>query len=82
MSRDESGIHGGWRYDEFTLSDEGLVIHTIEWGDGPVWTIKATDLLHEYMPKTEEADRDRDAPCGAPLPYHRTYGSRIRRFGW
>ena len=28
------------------------------------------------------ADRDRDAHCLAPLPHHRTYGSRIRRFGW
>ena len=26
--------------------------------------------------------RDRTAPHGAALPNHRTYGSRIRRFGW
>jgi hypothetical protein len=30
----------------------------------------------------EGGDWDRDAPCGAPLPDHRTYGSRIRRLGW
>jgi hypothetical protein len=28
------------------------------------------------------ADRDRDTHRWAPLPHHRTYGSRIRRFGW
>jgi hypothetical protein len=25
--------------------------------------------------------RDREGPHGLPLPHHRTYGSRIRRFG-
>ncbi len=28
------------------------------------------------------AHRDRSAHRWAPLPHHRTYGSRIRRFGW
>ena len=27
------------------------------------------------------ANRDREKPHGSPLPHHRTYGSRIRRFG-
>ena len=26
------------------------------------------------------ANRDRETPCGAPLPHHRAYGSRTRRF--
>jgi hypothetical protein len=34
------------------------------------------------LKNTETADWDRDASCEAPLPYHRTYGSRIRRLGW
>ena len=40
---------GDWRYDEFTLSAEGNVIHTIEWAgfreeDNAVWTIEASDV--------------------------------------
>ncbi|MFZ5570934.1 MAG: hypothetical protein ACOZF0_11045 [Thermodesulfobacteriota bacterium] len=42
--------HGDWRYDEFSLSDDGLIIHTIEWADGPDWIITASDIIHEYSP--------------------------------
>jgi len=44
-----SGIHGDWRYDEFSLSDGGFLVHTIEWADGPDWVITASELLHEYL---------------------------------
>jgi hypothetical protein len=30
----------------------------------------------------QQGYRDRDAHRWAPFPHHRTYGSRIRRFGW
>jgi hypothetical protein len=49
MPRDISGIHGDWQYDEFTLSDDGLLVHTIEWGNGAIWTIKTTDVIHKYI---------------------------------
>gem|GEM_PF-4820256 len=48
---DMSGNHGGWRYDEFSCSEEpGRFVHTIEWGDGAVWVIEASDLIHGYEP--------------------------------
>jgi hypothetical protein len=34
------------------------------------------------LPVSPGTHRDRTAPCRAALPHHRTYGSRIRRFGW
>jgi len=33
--------HGSWRYDEFSLADNGEFLHTIEWGNGAVWEVKA-----------------------------------------
>jgi hypothetical protein len=33
------------------------------------------------MRVSEQPNRDREGPRGLPLPHHRTYGSRIRRFG-
>ena len=49
MTRD-SGMHGGWLYDEFTLASDGCVVHTIEWGDGPVWIIRASDVIYKFCP--------------------------------
>lgn len=43
-----SGIHGDWRFDEFSLSEDGFLVHTIEWADGPDWVITATELFHEH----------------------------------
>lgn len=46
------GIHGDWRYDEFTLTNEGHLLHTIEWADGAVWVIEASDLEHRHIPES------------------------------
>jgi len=44
-------IHGDWRYDEFSNDGtSGRFTHTIEWADGPVWTITAGDLIHSFEP--------------------------------
>ena len=45
--------HGDWRYDEFRISDEGLLVHEIEWRQYKMqstWTITAEDI--EY--RTEQ----------------------------
>ncbi len=56
---------------------------------GWVWTLftSCVIFLSEVNFTIEQSElpgtqRDRDAPHGAPLPPHRTYGSRIRRVGW
>ena len=36
--------HGDWRYDEFRLSESGLLLHEIEWAGGGHWLIEATDV--------------------------------------
>jgi hypothetical protein len=45
--------HRDWRYDEFRLSDDGLVIHEIEWA-GPRetarWVIVASDVVLSTRP--------------------------------
>ena len=45
--------HRDWRYDEFRLSDDGLVIHEIEWS-GPCetarWVIEAKDVFYHWFP--------------------------------
>ncbi|WP_338288142.1 hypothetical protein [Luteolibacter sp. LG18] len=44
-------IHGDWRFDEFSHDGTaGRFTHTIEWADGPVWTITASDLIHSFDP--------------------------------
>ncbi len=57
MTETSQGIHGDWRYDEFTLTDEGYLLHTIEWADGAVWLIEASDIEHRYIaePNNEDA---------------------------
>lgn len=47
---------GDWRYDEFTLSPNGHLIHEIEWagftGEKPThWIIKASDIQFQWFPK-------------------------------
>ena len=49
MAESSQGIHGDWRYDEFTLTDDGNLLHTIEWADGAVWVIEASDLEHRHI---------------------------------
>ena len=52
VSRGERG-HRDWRYDELRVSDEGRLIHQIEWW-GPektgVWFIEASDLEYRWVP--------------------------------
>jgi hypothetical protein len=43
-----------WRYDEFTLSRAGHVIHEIEWSgsyNGARWIIEASDIEFQAIPK-------------------------------
>ncbi len=52
LTRGRSG-HRDWRYDEFRLSDEGHVIHEIEWsgaGDVGRWVIVASDVHLTHRP--------------------------------
>lgn len=49
MGGESPGIHGDWRYDEFSLTDGGNLRHTIEWADGAVWTIEGSDLEHKHV---------------------------------
>lgn len=42
-----------WRYDEFRLSDSGLLLHEIEWwSDQPTgtWLIEAADVEYTWIP--------------------------------
>jgi hypothetical protein len=53
VSHGESG-HCDWRYDELRVSDQGNLIHEIEWcgaRDTGVWTIEASDLEFRWTPK-------------------------------
>lgn len=44
MPKDTGNNHGMWRYDEFSLDSPYQVKHEIEWSDGAVWKICATEL--------------------------------------
>jgi hypothetical protein len=53
--------HGNWRYDEFRLSDNGRVIHEIEWASfGPTarWLIEASDVIHRWLPTSSNSQTD------------------------
>jgi len=41
--------HGDWLYDEFRLSENGLVLHEIEWTHGH-WLIEAADVEFQWVP--------------------------------
>jgi hypothetical protein len=43
---------GDWLYDEFRLSERGNLLHEIEWSSGGTWSIEASDLAFEWVPKT------------------------------
>jgi hypothetical protein len=49
--------HRDWRYDEFRLSEDGHVVHEIEWS-GPSetgrWEIVASDVLFRVIPSEGE----------------------------
>jgi hypothetical protein len=45
--------HADWRYDEFRLSDGGLLLHEIEWWSNQptgTWLIEAADVEHTWIP--------------------------------
>jgi hypothetical protein len=46
--------HFDWRYDEFRLSEQGTLIHEIEWAGGPKydarWLIEASDVEFREVP--------------------------------
>jgi hypothetical protein len=50
---DATAGHRDWRYDEFRLSDDGHVLHEIEWW-GPDetsrWLIEASDVRFQWFP--------------------------------
>ena len=49
--------HRDWRYDEFRVTDQGELIHEIEWwtaGKVGHWMIEASDLEFRWNPKTEK----------------------------
>jgi hypothetical protein len=45
---------GDWRYDEFRVTDDGRLIHEIEWatpgGHGARWVIEAADVQFNILP--------------------------------
>lgn len=46
--------HQDWRYNEFRLSDEGHVIHEIEWcgaWETARWVIEAEDVFYRWLPR-------------------------------
>ena len=48
-SKCERGMND-WLYDEFRLSDNGHLLHEIEWADGGHWLIEANDVEFEWRP--------------------------------
>jgi hypothetical protein len=51
----ERGL-GDWRYDEFRLSENGRLIHEIEWSGFPDghesrWLIEASDIEFQWLPQ-------------------------------
>jgi hypothetical protein len=51
--QDSAAGHRDWRYDELRLSENGHLIHEIEWHyAGPTgrWLIEATDVTHRWIP--------------------------------
>jgi hypothetical protein len=51
--------HGDWRYDEFRLSEEGHILHEIEWArldHTARWLIEASDVEFVWKPLVEDTD--------------------------
>ena len=45
--------HGDWRYDEFRVSEDGRLVHEIEWAshkDHARWIITAEDIEYDVVP--------------------------------
>jgi hypothetical protein len=44
--------HGDWRYDEFRVSDRGVLIHEVEFSSGGSgWVIEASDVVFRWIAK-------------------------------
>ena len=46
--------HGDWRYDELRVSDQGHLVHEIEWSGASergTWIIEASDLEFRWTPR-------------------------------
>ena len=44
--------HQDWRYDEFRVTDQGHVLHEIEWNgflETGRWLIEASDVIHSWL---------------------------------
>lgn len=41
--------HGDWLYDEIRLSDQGHVLHEIEWSEGGTWLIECRDVEYKWI---------------------------------
>ena len=47
--------HSDWRYDQFRLSEDGHVIHEIEWAGPGRWEIVASDVRLRVIPSEGNA---------------------------
>jgi hypothetical protein len=54
LSRGREG-HSDWLFDEFRLSEHGLVLHEIEWAADGHWLIEASDVNFSWHPTQESA---------------------------
>jgi hypothetical protein len=57
MHRVDGGAHRDWRYDEFRVTDDGHLLHEIEWWsyrETAKWLIEADDVQHRWIPFTAE----------------------------
>lgn len=50
-SNDSHRGNGDWLYDELRLSERGNLLHEIEWSSGGIWSIEASDVALEWVPK-------------------------------
>ncbi len=50
--------HGDWLIDELSLSDKGMVVHTVHWAAGARWQIWCDDLEYEWKPFAEVLDSE------------------------
>lgn len=48
-SKSEAG-HGDWLFDEIRLSEQGGVLHEVEWSGGGSWLIECGDVSYTWMP--------------------------------
>lgn len=54
--RSEQSNRTDWLYDEVRLSEQGYVLHEIEWSEGSNWTIEAKNITYKWIPVDEHKD--------------------------